>query len=272
MSRFLLLMAHSVRRARTMVLLTGLLLAAFQVMLVFVARFIANSGGFEQLTALLPPFARELMGPYLTSFMSFAGIISAGYIDLGVLGALIAVTVAIGTVPAAEVESGFVDLLLARPLPRHWLITRSILVMLLATLTMLIMMVLGTWLGLEWLAPRTAKWPTPKLILSLAANLGLLMLSWGAVAVAVGAASRRRSVASALVGFLAVTGYLLNYVARIWKPARSVAWLSPFRYYAPFDLVMGHSIPLQHVLVLATICVLGCAAGYVLFARRDISH
>jgi len=119
MSRFLLLMAHSVRRARTMVLLTGLLLAAFQVMLVFVARFIANSGGFEQLTALLPPFARELMGPYLTSFMSFAGIISAGYIDLGVLGALIAVTVAIGTVPAAEVESGFVDLLLARPLPRQ---------------------------------------------------------------------------------------------------------------------------------------------------------
>lgn len=272
MSRRWVLLSHSLRRARTMVLLTGLLLSAFQVMLVFVARFIANSGGFEQLTALLPPFARELMGPYLTSFMSFAGIISAGYIDLGVLGAFAAVVVAIGTVPAAEVESGFVDLILARPLPRHWLITRTILVMLLATLTMLTMMVLGTWLGLEWLAPRTAKWPTPKLVLSLAGNLGLLMLSLGAIALAISAASRRRSIASALVGFLAVTGYLLNYVARMWKPARSVAWLSPFRYYAPFDLVMGRSIPLNHILILATICVLGCAAGYLLFARRDISH
>jgi ABC-2 type transport system permease protein len=270
--RQFLLLAHSLRRIRTLLLITGLLLGAFQVMLVFVARFIANSGGFEQLTALLPPFAREFMGPYLTSFMSFAGIISAGYIDLGVLAALIAMTVAIGTTPTAEIESGFIDLVLARPLPRHWIITRTILAMLVATVVLLTMMMLGTWLGLEMIAPRTVVWPSAKLILSLAANLGLLMLAWGALALAIGAASQRRSVAGAMTGLVAVTGYLVDYVGRIWKPAESVAWLSPFRYYKPFDLIMGNSIPLKHAVVLGGIVAVSCAAGYVLFARRDISH
>jgi len=65
------------RQVRGLIGVMGLLLAAFQVVLILVAGSIQNSGGFEQLMALQPPFVRELMGPAFTSVMSFAETNSA---------------------------------------------------------------------------------------------------------------------------------------------------------------------------------------------------
>ena len=89
---------------------------------------------------------------------------------------------------------------------------------------------------------------------------------------AIGCTSRRRSVAGTIAGLLALTMYLLDYVGRLWQPAGKVAWLSPFRYYAPFDLVMGRPLSAMNLVVLGAIAAAGFAASYVAFARRDISH
>jgi ABC-type transport system involved in multi-copper enzyme maturation permease subunit len=171
---------------RALVLTMGILLAGFQVILIVVARSIQGSGGFEQFSTLLPPFARELLGPSLTTFMSFAGIVSLGYFHLAVMGSLIALSIALATMPTSEIETGFMDLLLARPLPRHWIITRTITALILSVAILLSLMIAGTWTGLEALAPKDVKWPSMKLILSLAINLGLLMLCWSGVALAIG--------------------------------------------------------------------------------------
>lgn len=272
MSGPFLLLIHSLKRVRTLVLTMGVLLAGFQLILIVVARSIHSSGGFQQLSALLPPFARELLGPSLTSLMSFAGIVCVGYFHLSVMGSLIALSIALATIPAAEIETGFIDLILARPLARHWIVTRTIIAMVLSTAVVLAMMLGGTWAGLETLAPKTVKWPSVTLVLSLAINLGLLMLCWSGVAMAIGSASRRRSVAGAFAGLLALAAFLLDYVGRLWKPAESVAWLSPFRYYSPFELVMGRPLPGKHLVILGAIAVSGFVAAYVLFARRDISR
>jgi ABC-2 type transport system permease protein len=271
-SALLLLLAHSLKRARLLTLTAGLLLAAFQVILIVVARGLERSGSFAQLGDLLPPFVRELMGPSLASFMSFAGIVCVGYIDLGVLGSLVALIIGLATVPVSEIETGYIDLILSRPLARHWIITRTVLVMILTTVFLLALMIAGTWIGLETLAPRTTPWPTAKVILSLALNLGLVMMCWGGVAMAIGCASRRRGVAGALAGVLALTTYLLDYVGRMWRPAEAVVWLSPFHYYSPFDLVMGSPLSVKNLLVLGAITITGFAASYVAFGRRDISH
>ena len=103
-------------------------------------------------------------------------------------------------------------------------------------------------------------------------NLALLMLSWNAIAMAIGAASRRRSVAGGLVGILALTMFLLDYVARAWQPAERVAWVSPFRYYNPFEMLTGAPLSVKNLLVLAGISGCGFAAAYVFFDRRDITH
>jgi ABC-2 type transport system permease protein len=267
----LLLLALSLKRARTLLLATGLLLAAFQVLLVLIARGIEREGEFEQLASLLPPFVRTLLGPSLASVMSFKGVVSIGYFDLGIVIALVALTIALATVPASEVESGFADLILARPLRRHWIITRTIALVLLAIVMMLTLMLAGTWGGLALLAPENAQWPSPGMLGSLALNLGLLMLCWGGVAMALGAACRR-SVASAVTGLLALAALLLDLTGRMWPPADRLAWLSPFRYFIPFDLVMGSDLPVENILVLWAIAMTGFTLAYFFFSQRDISH
>jgi beta-exotoxin I transport system permease protein len=267
-----LLVVHSLKRVRILLLTTGLLLGAFQLVLIFVAGSIQASGGFDQLATLLPGFFRELLGPALASFMSFSGIVSVGYFHLTVIGALMAVAVTLATIPTAEVESGFSDFILSRPVARHWVITRTIVVTALGCAFVVAVMVAGTWGGLHAFGRRDVQWPSVKLVSSLAENLYMLALCWGGVAMAIGAAARRRSVAGGAAGLLALGFYLLDYVGRLWQPAEKVAWLSPFRYYNPFELMLGNPLPPKNLIVLGAVALAGFFAAYVLYARRDISH
>jgi ABC-type transport system involved in multi-copper enzyme maturation permease subunit len=266
------LILFSLRRVRALVLTMGAVLAAFQVAIIAYASSMHQSGGFRQLAAFMPAFLRELMGPAIAMFMSFAGIVTLGYFHLVVMGALVGLAVAVSTAPAAEVETGFMDLLLARPLARHWIITRTIIVLVLASVTVLGCMVLGTTAGLLALAPAGASGPPVKVIRSLVLNLGLLMACWGGISLAIASQARRRGSPAVIAGFAALATFLLDYIGRLWKPVQTLSRLSPFRYYSPFDIAMGGALPLKHVVVLASIAVTGFITAYVLFSRRDITH
>jgi ABC-2 type transport system permease protein len=272
MKALLTLVVYSLKRVRTLVIAMAVLLASFQILLIVVAGSIQSSGSFEQLGELMPPFVRQILGSSFVSLMSFRGIVSVGYFHLSVMGSLVGLSIALGTMATSEIEVGFMDLILSRPVARHWIITRSIITMLICTVTVLGMMLIGTWVGLNWLADKEARWPSANLILSLAVNLAVLMLSWNAIAMAIGSAARRRGVAGGLAGLLALAMFLLDYVARAWEPAERVAWLSPFRYYSPFELLTGDALSAKNLGILGGIAVCGFALAYVLFSRRDISH
>jgi ABC-2 type transport system permease protein len=267
----LLLLGLSLKRARTLLISMALLLTFFQVLLVLIAQGIERSGQFEQLATLLPPFVRALLGPAMASVMSFGGIVCLGYFDLGIVIALVALTIALATVPASEVETGFADLILARPLRRHWLITRTIILTCLGIAMMLGVMMAGTWAGLSMFAPANAAWPSARTVLSLATDLGLLLLCWAGVAMAF-ASICRRSVASAVTGILALVSLLLDLTGRLWPPTEKVAWLSPFRYFIPFDLVMGTELPVENAIVLWAISMTGFTLAYFFFSQRDVAH
>jgi ABC-2 type transport system permease protein len=268
----LVLFLNSLKRVRILVLAMGALLAAFQALLILVAKSVQESNAFDEMEALIPPIFREMMGPSVPNFMSFGGIVCLGYFHLSVTGSLVGLSIVLSTMHTSEIETGYMDLILSRPLARHWIISRSILILLVCTVGLLAAMMAGTWAGLRTLAPADVEWPRSQLVLSLAINLGLLMVCWGGVAMAIGAICRRRSVAAALAGLAALATFLLDYVARAWKPAESVGWLSPFRYYSPFELLMGKPIPAKNLLVLAGVAITGFTLAYILFSRRDISH
>ncbi len=267
-----ILLKHSLRRIRTLLLVMGVVLAVFQVFLIVVARSLYLSNAFEQINALAPPFARELLGPSIATFLTFTGIVCVGYFHIAVMGALVAFAIAVSTIPTAEIELGFIDLILSRSLARHWLITRTIVLQVISLLFLLVMMLLGTYAGLRALSPQEVTGPSRELVLSLAGNLGLLILCWAGVALAIGSISRRRSVAGAFAGLLALVTFLLDYVARAWKPAQSVAWLSPFRYFSPFDLLMGKPLPDKNLIMLSGVAITGFLLSYVFFSRRDITR
>lgn len=266
----LALLINSLKRVRVLVLTLGVLLCGFQVLLTLVAASIQRSRGFDDLYSLVPDFFRQLMGPAFTGLMSYSGIVCVGYFHIAVMGSLVGLMVALATEPAAEIEKGFMDLILSRPLARRWVILRSLAVVVVSTILVLGLMMLGTWIGQRWLSPEGVVGPSAPMIRSLALNLGVLILCWAGVAIVISSFSRRRAVAGALTGLLALSTFLLDYVARAWKPAEKVAWLSPFRYYNPLDIVTGVSIPARNFWILASVTVVGFAIALVQFSRRDI--
>src|SRR5262249_12556117 len=147
-------------RVRKFLLAAGVLLAGFQVVLILQANSIQASNSFAKIGELVPSFAREVLGPAFVAFLTFRGIVFLGYFHPVVMGAVVSVSVMLATIPVMEIETGFIDLVLARAVARHWIVTRSILVALISTVYLLAMMALGTWIGLSNFAAKDAAWPS----------------------------------------------------------------------------------------------------------------
>jgi len=270
MSGALLLFRLSVKRVRVLLCVTGLLLTGFQALRVHIAAS-HSASDYQQIAALLPPSVRTILGPSVTSVLSFNGIVCGGYFDLGIVIALVVLTITLATVPASEIETGFADLILARPIRRHWLITRTIALVLLSILLMLFMILAGTWVGMALFAPPDASGPPAGQTASLALDLAMLLLCWGGVAMAFGAACRP-GVARPAASLIAFAALLLDYAQKLWPALECIGWLSPFRYFTPFELVMGDPLPVENLLVLWAIAMTGFTLAYFIISRRDISR
>jgi len=83
-------------------------------------------------------------------------------------------------------------------------------------------------------------------------------------------AATRRATASGLTGIAVLAAYLLDYLGRVWEPARRLSAVSPFHYFEPMPLIAGQSFNGGNAIVLAAISIVSIAAAYVAFNRRDI--
>jgi ABC-2 type transport system permease protein len=266
----LVLVGHSLKRVRAMLVALAVLLFAFQFLLTQVAGYLQRRSAFSALSALMPDFVRTLAGPSSLAFLSFSGVVGLGYFHPIVMTSLVGVAIAIATEPAAEVEHRFVDLSLARPIARTQVITRTVIVTVVATASIVAMMALGTWTGLACCTAPDVERPSAALVASLAANLTAVALCWSGVALAAAAGVRRRAVAGAVAGGAALAAYLLDYLGRAWEPAGAASRLSPFHYFEPMSLVLGEPLRAWNLSVLLGVAAAGTMVAYVVFARRDI--
>lgn len=103
-----------------------------------------------------------------------------------------------------------------------------------------------------------------------AANTGLLLVAllFGTLALAVGAATGRRSTALAVPGGVAVAGYVLRGLADSVSWLHGWRWLSPFWYYLGPDPLRHGFAP--HLLVLLAVAALFVVAALFAFDRRDV--
>jgi ABC-type transport system involved in multi-copper enzyme maturation permease subunit len=264
------LVRHSMRRMRTTLAVTGLLLALFQVLLAMAAAELQRQGTFEQLAGLVPSFVRELVGTALLSMMSFSGIMALGYYHVAIVAVLVGLVVAAATEPAAEIEAGFADLILAQPVPRAAVMARSVVLVLVCPAIVIGAMTGGTFIGLQLARPEAAGLPSAGLVWKLAAGLWSVLACWGGVSLAVGAVSNRRAVAVGVAGGAAAALMLVDYLSRVWRPLRGPAKLSPFHYYNPLDLVMGKPLQGADIGILLGTCAVAVSVAFVLFRRRDI--
>ena len=266
----LVLARHSLRRSAPIVIGMAIVLAGFQFMLTQVAVYLMRNQAFGLLASLIPPYIRAMAGPAMVAFMSFGGVVALGYFHPIVLASLVGLAIAAGTEPAAEVETRFSDLTLARPMGRHDVITRSVIVLVVTIAALLVVMTAATWIGLACCTPATAERPRFALIGSLAVSLGAIVWCWGVIALAVAAGARRRATASGLTAVATLAAYLVDYLGRIWDPARLASRLSPFHYFEPMTIISGGPINLANLAALGAVAVAGIAVAYVRFARRDL--
>ena len=90
-------------------------------------------------------------------------------------------------------------------------------------------------------------------------------------AMAFGAACRP-GVARPAASLIAFAALLLDYAQKLWPALECVGWLSPFRYFTPFELVMGDPLPVENLLVLGAIAMTGFTLAYFIISQRDISR
>jgi len=154
--------------------------------------------------------------------------------------------------------------------PRHRLVTRSLLVALLALIGATTMMAFGTWAGARLFDTQGMAMPSLSLRAQLLGNLFAVAACLSGFALMIASFSRRWSTAFTSVGLLAVIGYLVDFVAIGWRPMRVVAWMSPFHYYPALSVLAGDAPTARNIVVLLAAGAAFIAVAYWQFQRRDV--
>ncbi len=261
------LIRRTLGRSAGVLIAVAVLLALFQLALVAVAAALSASGSFSQLERLVPAFVVMVMGPALTSF---AGMTALSYFEPLIVMLLVQMAIYLAVEPAGDVESGLVDLMLARPLPRQVLVTRSLVVMTGAVILLPGVMAISLWASLPVFAPAGEPWPRLPDILRLMAHLSAVSWCFGGLALAAGAWARRRGQAQSAVGVAAVAFYLMEFVGEAWPKQNWLAQLSPFHHYHASSILARQTHPFTDLTILITIGAIGVVTAYWQFQRRDI--
>jgi ABC-2 type transport system permease protein len=195
----------------------------------------------------------------------------AGYLGataFGLLGSLlliIAVTATGARAIAGDEEEGLLDLLLSRPVSRAALVLERFAALVARTAA------LGcvVWVSVVAAAAIGGLGIGAGRLAAATVGLTLLGLNFGALALAVGAATGRRGLALGLAGMLAVGAYLLNTLAPQIGAIEPLQRLSPFYHYEGQDLLRGGFDPaLLAVQVVVPLALLAVALRT--FDRRDL--
>jgi hypothetical protein len=267
----LTLVSRSLGRTVGLFAAISILLASFEIAVIAVAASFTGATDFARLSQLMsqimPGFVQAAFGP---AMLSFGAMTTVCYFDPLVVMMAVQFAVFLATEPAGEIEGGLVDLVLARPLPRHWLISRSVLVMTAGASLPTLAMGLATWAGLGLLAPAGAPWPETRVVLLMMIHLAAVSWCFGGAGLAAAAWSRRRGAAQAAVAIASVALYLIDVIGESWARALPLARLLPFHYYHGAAILRGTANAALDLSVLSGIGAAGIALAYWQFGRRDL--
>jgi ABC-2 type transport system permease protein len=261
------LIRRSLSRHRAIVAGLTVLLSGFQLLLVVIAANLQRDGLFRQLAAFVPPFIQEVMGGSFA--VSFGGTIALGFFHPVVMLSLSCAAIYLASEPAGEVEDGLVDLVVARPVARHLMVTRSVFVYAGVTTFIVLLMFLANRGALRWLAPAGADVPAARLWW-VALNLLAVVWCFGAAALALAARVRRRATAAGAAALAAVFLYLLQFAAAAWAPLRPIGRISPFHYYEALPTLLGMGTPARDIALLLSITMAFLVVAYASYLHRDL--
>jgi len=247
-------------------------LAALQTVLVLQANAQQEAQSFGRIAEMMPAFVRRSLGEMTLVVVSFQGAVCAAFFHPVVVLLVTFLGVYFGSEPAHDVEASLVDLVLARPLPRHWVITRSLALILLGTCGAVAVLALAMAVSLRLFAAANAAAAAPAAmtVLKMALNLAAVATLAGTISLAAASGARRRGTAITVAGVTVVFFYLVTFLEPTWAPAAAIGPLSPFHYYHPVNMLAGRGEPWRDVAVLAAASIACAAFAWWQFNRRDL--
>lgn len=264
------LLARSADRARGVILASATLLAGFQLLVVRVAAAQYEAQSFDLIMRIAPSFLQRQLGSSMPLLLSFPGLVTFGYFHPVIVLTLASLAAFLGSELAGDVEARHVDLLLARPVARHALVTRSLALVVIVPVLLVTAMMAATWGALAVLAPAGVTWPPAATVGALGVHLTALAWCFGATALALASFARRRSGAHAPTVMAAVSLYLLDLLAGAWPAIRPAAVLSPFHYYQGTAVLAGSANLARDLITLVAIALGLIVIAYSQFNRRDV--
>jgi ABC-type transport system involved in multi-copper enzyme maturation permease subunit len=264
------LLARSAYQIRFALSATILVLGGLQVLIIAQAVEIQRASSFSSMANLLPGFLQRGLGSKALILASFKGTIAFGYFHPIVCMTIAVMTMYPATEIAHEVEAGLVDLELARAVPRHRLVTRSLLLAHLTAALVLAVMAAGTVVGIRMFDAAQLDVPSWDLRAQLLFNQFAVASCFAGFALLVASRARRWSTAFTFAALTAIVMYNVDFIALGWRPMDAIAWLSPFHYFPALSVIAGDASTPGNVAVLFTASAVLTAAAYWQFQRRDV--
>jgi ABC-type transport system involved in multi-copper enzyme maturation permease subunit len=264
------LLLRSASQARYVLLWGVALLFGFQLVVVGQASEIERTQSFGRMAELLPAFLQRGLGSKAMLLATFKGTVSFGYFHPVPCLLVTVIAIYLMTEPAHEVESGLVDVELARSVPRHRLLTRTVVLAALAVVSMALVMFLGTYLGGRIFDGGRFDMPSIEVRARLLAHVAGVAACCGGFGLLLATFSRRWMTAFSTAALTAVVMYLLDFLAIGWRPMRNIAWISPFHYFPALSIVAGDAPPARNLVVLFSSAAIFIALAYWQFQRRDL--
>jgi ABC-2 type transport system permease protein len=247
-----------------------LLLFGFQLILVGQAAEIERSNAFGRMADLLPGFLQRGLGSKAMLLATFKGTVAFGYFHPVVCMLVTVVGIYVATEVAHEVEAGLVDLELARPVRRHRLVTRSLVLVHAALAAGVLVMALGTSAGGRLFGAGDLDLPSVEVRARMLINMFAVASCFSMFALLMAAASRRWMTAFTFAVMFVIVMYNIDFLAIGWDPMKNVAWVSPFHYYPALSVLAGDAPMARNLTILFSAAALLTAAAYWQFQRRDL--
>jgi ABC-2 type transport system permease protein len=178
--------------------------------------------------------------------------------------AALAITGAAATT-AGEEEDRILALVLAHPIRR----SRLVLSKAVAIALIVFVIAFATWIGLIVGVAAAGGGITIAHITASALQLAFFGLATGALALALGAGTGRRSLATGIAAAVAILGWLVNSFAPLVSAIAWLKYLTLFYYYAGHD-TLTRGVDITGIVVLGLVALVLIALGTVGFERRDL--
>jgi ABC-2 type transport system permease protein len=229
---------------------------------------VRDESGLSDLIRDYPDAVKELFGFGGADFdyTSAAGYLGAELFSLVVPLLLIIVAVSAGArAVAGEEEQGHLELVLSLPVGRRRVVMEGLAAMAAEVIALGAVLLAALLIGAPLVGMEIASGRVAAAVLAAV----LLAVGFGAVALAIGAATGRRAVAAGATAALALTAYLVHSLGALVPWLDALGPFTPFHHYAaPEPLRNGVSVP--DLAVLVAVAAVAALAATIAVERRDI--